>query len=433
MTYKDLLYPPLERISVKVLTKLDPENYEQLESVDSINQKLQEAYAETDATCLAEVHELTTLDVLSSIDLPEWQHFKSLLIFALAIEQEEDIDLEEDFNFDTQKFKLIDINQTFPFNASILLNPNDFYDSIAYLNFRSIESIRDEICHSFDLLTVLVHHIGNIEEFNNQQSIVLCRQETENYNFAVAAIKVMALMEGKSLHQEKTAQLSAQNHLVSRLSPLKAFNQFDETIIILSELNAHSGLLSKFLSLYHVIENFMFKIPLVELGKRNSQRFFSIRDFRRLYKATSDNELRSIEDFFKIGNNSSNWQRDIDGTSFSSLIEQNLNAVEAICNPDLSVLDEFIQKLCFNRSITTFIEFKQQINPKSYADFLYQVRCSIVHNKETEHHISHFNLDEKIAVMIDKILLQPLHCLIYELITDSTSPVWYEEQRLELY
>jgi len=90
------------------------------------------------------------------------------------------------------------------------------------------------------------------------------------------------------------------------------YQQFNEVIDILSEYNdQQKDILDKFLRMYHIIENFMYKYPICELEQKTGGKMFSIRDFRNMYSKVNKDELDSLKRFIR---------KVFDGQIFSRLV-----------------------------------------------------------------------------------------------------------------
>jgi hypothetical protein len=77
------------------------------------------------------------------------------------------------------------------------------------------------------------------------------------------------------------------------------YQQFNETLTILSEYNHQKDILDKYIRLYHVMENFMFKYPLVIMERANAGMPFSIRDFQRMYNKVNVSEISALKEMIR--------------------------------------------------------------------------------------------------------------------------------------
>ena len=202
----------------------------------------------------------------------------------------------------------------------------------------------------------------------------------------------------------------------------KKFVQFEEILYILSEFNYSNDILNKYFLLYTVIENFMYRSVIANMVNNPTPKF-SIRDFKRLSNNISDTEPQAIKKFFK--------------SLYQIQITTSLNISEYIT----SVLDKF--RTDHIGSISDISQVLLQmglphINGHEYKNFdvvIYQFRNSIIHNKETEFHITHLALAQNpvIVLFLEKVLIPILENIIYFLITHNNNCITYAESSIPLY
>jgi hypothetical protein len=252
------------------------------------------------------------------------------------------------------------------------------------------------------------------------------------YSHAISALMLQGVLQGKSVHIEEPSCFQIiPTGFEDKILPLKKYSQFQENLIILSEFNHGRGVLSKFLGMYQIIESFMFKVPLVDLGVRNGGNLFSIRDFRSLYETTNGKELKLIENLFKdplIGNF---WFRGVNNQNFKDIVTFEVGDLTNKTGFNIDDCNTFLKKLNIDGLLS--VSTLNGLNAKLYSKLVYALRNAVVHNKETEFHLSHFNMNLSVATFIDFVIISPLAKLIFELLTDDSSPVWYHGPEIKLY
>jgi hypothetical protein len=207
------------------------------------------------------------------------------------------------------------------------------------------------------------------------------------------------------------------------------YHQLNEVFNVLSEYNSRQDVLTKYLTLYHVIENFMFKLPIVELERQQGGRMFSIRDFRRLYKQVDESELSALKRLFVATFQLhatpattfeqqvvARWDSLVPGTALAD-IEKALGA-----------LDLKLQKRSMKHA-----EFKAGDVAGNFAQMVYAVRNAIVHNKETEFHLTYATLDNTICTLIESFVIPCLEEMCFALVGSPNQHVWYLNKELLLY
>ena len=81
-------------------------------------------------------------------------------------------------------------------------------------------------------------------------------------------------------------------HLAQKFINLLSLNsdRICIAINILNDYNYRNQLITKYLTIYQIIESFMYKIAIVKLESESRDGIFSIRNFKRLYKTIVEKE-----------------------------------------------------------------------------------------------------------------------------------------------
>ena len=79
------------------------------------------------------------------------------------------------------------------------------------------------------------------------------------------------------------------------------------------------------------------------------------------------------------------------------------------------------------------IENNSDILISVFGDMVYATRCSIVHNKVNEYHITYMNLDDDIKWVMEHFLIPNLMDLSYGLMLNRNNVVMYQKDCLSLY
>jgi hypothetical protein len=311
-----------------------------------------------------------------------------------------------------------------PFACVAYVNQANPDDSIAYVDFNRKEWTDQASAYfSTPFLGCLLFLVANASNFNSP--FIAVRREA-SASTASSVVRFQAVAHGNIIHVPVQSTLSVEHACVANITTDQPYQQFNELILIVSEYNSRSEILSKFLSLYHVIESFMFKIPLVELGGANQGKMFSLRDFKRMYRRLDQSEGESIKVVMK-----GFWETSIAGKPFREYVSEGIAALAAPGAVQTEV-DLFLARLGLFPE-NGFSQLSNGISAGSYANFLYSVRNAIVHNGETELHISHYNLTPTISALIEQVLMYPIVRLVISLIADNSSKVWYKGPALQLY
>ncbi|WP_299181946.1 hypothetical protein [uncultured Neptuniibacter sp.] len=450
MKYKDVIYTSitdridrmLSSINDELETNGDNETLEACSDVlNNVTDGITEVYMGNQAApCLPNLYdEINTATCFSAVEIMDWDEL--LPLFKIAIEIEKDaangiIDLENDVSLDEEKFCLAEYNGSeLPFTAFGYHNQTHPINSVAYIKVQLDNLERDIDDGGFDnnLLGLLLHFLSKEENLEFNQAYMLYNKNVPNSSAAESAMKMYAALQGRVIHIEKPSyKINTPTQLLERVSPADSYNQFEETLIIISELNHSNDILGTFLSMYHVIESFMFKIPIVNLADSNGGNLFSLRDLRRLGEAVKDSEPTLLAKLFKEEEMGEFWEREINGTKFKDIVSSEISLFYTEpywSDPDC---EEFLSHLNI-KNTNTYADLCTHLNADKYAKMLYKVRCAIVHNKETELHLSYFNINQTIEKVLNDALIKPLLLLISDLITDKSSKVWYTGPELKLY
>jgi hypothetical protein len=169
----------------------------------------------------------------------------------------------------------------------------------------------------------------------------------------------------------------------------------------------------------------MFKRPIVELETAQQGRMFSIRDFRRLYKEVDMAEAKALSELFATV-----FQVIVSGTTTieQSLLArwQTLSAVTSVAD-----IDSALTEMGMNRRYAHFVQGKQA--PSFFSDLVYKLRCAIVHNKETEFHLTYASLTNGFIALIESFLLPALEEFCFVLIGVKNQLIWYSHRDIKLF
>ncbi len=347
-------------------------------------------------------------------------------------------------NFE-QEWENIEIDET-KFTTFSDINPSRYDKCYFYENIESqdnsiiffkntCEPIFDN--NSVFIFFLFLHFLSdkNLEYTNN--FIVIKRSDLVTKSKAEAYLKLHLLTSGNFYHEIKLASERTNIDIKEKLEPEHTLQQFDDTLIILSEYNSRKEILNKFLSLYQIIENFMFKYPLVKLNINNNGHMFSIRNFKDMYDRVSDGELTSLNNLFSCSYNDTFQNGELLASladSFNNLVTNDNDKTDV--NNALNSLGINLKNgnaLTFDDIDGFTVNQKKAEWPRLFSKMVYFTRNAIVHNKETEFHLSHNYLDNSIYSFVDKFLLPECENLTYKLIYKPNDLVWYTHDSVKLY
>lgn len=188
------------------------------------------------------------------------------------------------------------------------------------------------------------------------------------------------------------------------------YEQYFDVYDVLNELNQAPDLLTRFMKLYHVMEYFMYRVYLVDLVGRVGRNKFFVREFITSSERMKKGERETfIKNFTKIF------------LSDSAGINVDLRAhVSPVIN---TFLDE-------HGLVTAF----SPDNVPKVAELIYGIRCSIVHNKESEYHLTVSFYDDFIQIIpLIKALTGTMEKLIIDKIKTNHANIKYPQRQVNLY
>ncbi len=191
----------------------------------------------------------------------------------------------------------------------------------------------------------------------------------------------------------------------------KDYEQYFDIYDVINELNQSPDILNRFLRLYHTFEYLVYRVYLVDLVNRvGSSRIF-VREFINSAESMKKGEKESfIRNFSKI------------------------------FTPDLvSIIKPALTPVA-NANEITFLRDKKIVDgfsPSSIrkvAEFIYGLRCCIVHNKESEYHISLSNTNDfQTIIPLIRKSLEVFEYLVIKKISDNYTDIKYGQKTVQLY
>lgn len=372
---------------------------------------------------------------LVSSDFGSISELKFLVFLARTIAASSDVDLERPPIIDDGclLFCWID-DPSFPFQIYASGSPLDPDGIVAYFNFESdLLSSEEYAGVDSSIVICLFRFLIENHDFSGKH-IVVFGQESNALN-AVSVLKYRAICDGRPVHRSLNC--------VAPLSPSPSyklintshkFSQFNETLIIMSEVVDRSDVIGRFLGLYHVIENFMIRAPLSRMIDKAGGGFYSIRDFSSLYGRVSSGEKGMIKSFFSDSNYGPCWTMHVDGVPFKEIARVGCSQVTGISGFDTSKCNDFLSRMDL-KGVVGYSDFCNIFSGdcETYVSAFYKIRCAIVHNKETEYHLSHFNISRSEAIFIEYVFILPIWKLVTELMAAPGGCVWYKQDSIALY
>lgn len=206
----------------------------------------------------------------------------------------------------------------------------------------------------------------------------------------------------------------------------KNYLQYKDSINILNRYNNTADILWKFLLLYQILENFVYRKSIAKSLKSNL--FLNVKHLSSVYtssKGEGNIIKKSIKDFLlNIYLSDDNYYTDTDenGNNISLKLKAHGNKIQ-LDNIDIIVKD-----------ITDFLNIElgninsREVSNQEIGEIIYIIRNCIVHNKETEWiHINTSLLQTKpnLKIFFEKFVLPTMEFIVKELIFKEDTIIDY--------
>lgn len=367
-------------------------------------------------------------------DLQSYPHIKNhieqikLLIKAINLFYLAANDLEEfeDFDAFVKDLKNIANNESYEINSKPVISISNYSFEVTA---SYIENEAFAVSNILLLIKVLLEH--RFVDGNNYvlaDKILITGNEEECINSIIAYRKMEIVSEGNQIHNFLSyTQKPKINFSRTQWSGSNSYIQFNDICTIFSEYNYQKSYLDKFFKLYHILENFMIRSIICDSTRDG----FNVRHFQNLYNKFEKNEKDQLKSFL-----SKVMELEYSPTSkfidvlFSQLIDLKTNCW--ISNrPEKDHLENFLKSIGREKIIYSTNNNSEFIN--TFSSLLYSIRCSIVHNKETEFHLTTANQIDFVESKLAAYYLQAMEEIILYLIFNKNALVWYNKKTVNLY
>lgn len=335
---------------------------------------------------------------------------------------------------DQYKSKFFEINYNLTNHKATLSDGSTFFVFQKY-DFNNIDNERELIERISDMGTV--EKVKTIQSFFNNHSkaqsinnncVILYELRDENPDFINEfTLKLLQVSKNETTHIAVEHQSTLPQ---IKISASENYEQFNDILYILSEYNQEKKVIYKFLKLYQILENFQIKSEIVKMINEQPDKFLSVRNIQAL----TDNLEKNESVFFKktllsIGALQYNQNKTIE-----DIIKEDFNDFKDnyLANEEnKSTLLRDLKEL----KVKKLPDDISNLGIAKLSDIIYQLRCSVVHNKLYEVHLTDDLLREK-KILVDflKIYLVPiLEKIIYKVISEKNTLLWYESKEIKLY
>lgn len=237
---------------------------------------------------------------------------------------------------------------------------------------------------------------------------------TPNLLSAYSYVYYKLLLSGEKIKIDNVLDYNLPHGAMTNYNHAISYQQYFEVFDIVSELNNAGDIITRFLKLYHIIEYLMYRVELVNLERKARINRSFIRDFHSLTGQKNSETDILKRNFVKV------FAVQINGNTF------NLGALQA----DQCRFLKDNWHIPFDSATNTV----DMTTPKNVVMLIYGIRNSIVHNKESEFHLTTSNPDDfAIIIPIIKTFITKLERTILDAVSANVPELRYETPHIQLY
>jgi hypothetical protein len=304
------------------------------------------------------------------------------------------------------------------------------------INFDDLNTLKTAIS-GMNISALFILHIlpliGGANILNSNRYLISHKDNFLKPKDLKSILRIHLLTKGHVLHTPFSYSSTPLNNYLDDLNVGENYQQFYDIISILSEYNYQKDILDKYLRAYHILENFMFRLPIVNLEALSHGKLFRIRDFRLMYKRVEQSETSALSDLLieVLKRNGKG------GKILKKIIFEKWDSLKTKPDFDVHAINELLKNLRIElgkkKNIAQFTHVKYDNIDTFFKQIVYMTRNAIVHNKETEFHLTHLNLDASKSLVLSDFLIPSIEEIIFNLISLKNNIVWYENSKLLLW
>lgn len=311
-------------------------------------------------------------------------------------------------------------------------NPADRKNEMLLMDCTDEERLKEFLNQENSIEEMLLRCLYHMSIQTPYQCIFVARKgvSKKKQESRIEFIKLAAVLKGKKFQTNEFYERGPVNLGIKYKDSIE-YAQFAEIVDVMNEYNIQKHILDKYLRIYQVIENFMFKQQLCEYCDRAKYKKLSVRDFKGISETLSTNEGKALENLLK-----KTGEVVLDGECIKKkLYDSWKNTIES-SEDNKEKVKKAIELLAIYTSEHKPISIEhvdENAVVRIFGRLIYSMRCSIVHNKVNEYHITYINLDEDIKWLLENYMMSNMEMLVYGLMLNENSIVMYKNKSLNLY
>lgn len=251
----------------------------------------------------------------------------------------------------------------------------------------------------------------------NKTGLGLSKNESNNFENLYGFALVASMNEKKVIEIPEDLRFSwGTTKILSTFAYDKdiIYQEFYDIYDVLNDWLHATDILTAFLKMYQIAEYMIYRSQMVAIVNRANVKQSFLRETKNLSSKYSKNE------------------RDTIISNFMNLFHDFILDTTEVSH-SWSFVDTYFGKLKTGGHYLDLTKPQKEID-KGVARFIYDTRCAIVHNKESEFHILYNNYDDyKEIVPLMKSINNIMASKILEIINTRGVAIHYEQQKLDLY
>ncbi len=269
-------------------------------------------------------------------------------------------------------------------------------------------------------IAVLTELVTAIKEKENLKSIIVSKEEHSSLISTYSYVYYDYLLKGFHTELDSDHKYSKElgtNGALTTPELNKDFSQFIELADVINEANMSPDILSRYLKFYHQLEYLAYRVYLKNIAKNAKEERSFITDLHKLGGTNKGSEEGAFKESFK--------------TIFKEKKDDIKVKFYGIQIDKQTAITEFAE----NRFDIKFMQNESsEIFLGKLAKFIYKTRNSIVHNKESEFHLTITKVDSyPILKFFIPWLMNNVELEIDTLLRSFDPNIKYEDRTILLY
>lgn len=429
MNAKEILFSKCDCLMQMVEVLYNPKNYGNEDQLISLNNAIENV---KDIDGISRIDEL--VQELRMLNVEEWKDYnkRTILVFSVFLEFLYNTLNQDAWEIKVEKieeFRMYEAEENYDVGNIFYSSADDDNNEMILLNCQNIEAIDDFLARINNIQEMIIRALWLIDLKKEYNNIFVTKKYNDEHESKskIEYMKLITVLKGNTFH------LTPRIKQYPVVLPIKyqediEYAQYAEIIDVLNEYNAQPHIVDKYVKIYQVIENFMFKKLICDMCKLRNYEKLTLRDFKGISEQLQTKEKPALLSFVKEA-----LTVIVNGKSFEDRLKESwVNCF--VSAGKISTAEKYYRLMMNkNRELGNVNNNANDELVHVFCDMIYSTRCSIVHNKVNEYHITYMNLDEDVKYVIEHFLLPNMQELSYGLMLNSNDVVMYQKNCLTLY